>query len=38
MTSRWLLDVAARRPLAISWRVMSLAIVNEGEDVPAKYR
>ena len=38
MTSRWLHEVARQRPLDISWRVMSLAIVNEGEDVPAKYR
>ena len=38
MTSRWLLEVERQRPLAIAWRVMSLAIVNEGEDVPAKYR
>ena len=38
MTSRWLLEVERQRPLAIAWRVMSLAIVNEGEDVSAKYR
>src|SRR4051812_43799960 len=33
-TSRWLTDVAERRPLSITWRLMSLAILNEGKDLP----
>lgn len=40
MTSRWLLDVAARRPLDIRWHVMSLAVLNEGkgDELPERYR
>ncbi|HEV3400411.1 MAG TPA: hypothetical protein VG078_01200 [Acidimicrobiales bacterium] len=38
MTSRWLLEVARQRPLHIEWRSLSLVILNEGGDVPHKYR
>ncbi len=38
MTSRWLLEVARQRPLDIEWRSLSLVILNEGGDVPHKYR
>lgn len=39
MTSRWLIDVAGQRGLAIRWRLMSLAVVNEAEmgDVYSEY-
>ncbi|MDQ6874195.1 MAG: DsbA family protein [Actinomycetota bacterium] len=37
-TSRWLTDVAARRPVAVSWRLMSLAVLNAGKDVPEEHR
>ncbi|GHH95798.1 mycothiol-dependent nitroreductase Rv2466c family protein [Streptomyces capillispiralis] len=39
MTSRWLTEVAALRPLDIRWHVMSLAILNEGrlDQVPQEY-
>jgi len=37
-TSRWLDDVAQRRGLRIDWRLMSLAILNEGKDIPEPYR
>jgi 2-hydroxychromene-2-carboxylate isomerase len=42
MTSRWLLRVADARDVAIRWRVMSLAVVNEAElasdAIPDAYR
>ncbi|MDV7136718.1 mycothiol-dependent nitroreductase Rv2466c family protein [Williamsia muralis] len=36
--SRWLVNTAQRRPMTITWRQMSLAILNEGTEVPAKQR
>lgn len=42
MTSRWLVDVAEARDVAIRWRVMSLAVVHEaelsGDAIPEAYR
>lgn len=38
MTSRWMLEVAPQRDLSITWRVMSLAILNENTDIPSEYR
>lgn len=38
MTSRWALEVAEHRPVELRWRVMSLAIVNEGEPMSDRYR
>jgi 2-hydroxychromene-2-carboxylate isomerase len=37
-TSRWLLGVTAARGHSIDWRPMSLAILNEGKDIPEQYR
>jgi 2-hydroxychromene-2-carboxylate isomerase len=37
-TSRWLLDVSGRRPVSVTWRLMSLAMLNEGKDVPEQTR
>ena len=37
MTSRWVDDVAAQRGFEPRWHVMSLAILNEGRDLPEKY-
>ena len=37
-TSRWLLAVAQARGLAIDWRLMSLAILNEDKPVPERFR
>ncbi|MGH3434438.1 MAG: DsbA family protein [Thermocrispum sp.] len=36
--SRWMHEVRRQRPVSISWHVMSLAVLNEGRDVPARYR
>ncbi|MDA0567750.1 disulfide bond formation protein DsbA [Streptomonospora sp. S1-112] len=32
LTSRWLVEAAAVRPVDLDWRVMSLAVLNEGRD------
>lgn len=37
MSSRWLLEAAAVRDLAPRWHIMSLAVLNEGRDLPAEY-
>jgi predicted DsbA family dithiol-disulfide isomerase len=36
--SRWLLAVAPERGLRLRWRAFSLAILNEGQDIPEQYR
>src|SRR5664279_2527313 len=38
LTSRWILEAAAVRNLDVAWHVMSLAVLNEGRDLPADYR
>lgn len=37
MTSRWLGEVAAARDFEVEWGVMSLAVLNEGRDLPESY-
>jgi 2-hydroxychromene-2-carboxylate isomerase len=37
MTSRWLGEVAEVRELDVDWQVMSLAVLNEGRDLPEAY-
>ena len=38
LTSRWVKDAAGRSGDTITWKFLSLAVLNEGQDIPEQFR
>ena len=37
ITSRWVIEVTQVREVEVNWQVMSLGVLNEGNDIPEEY-
>jgi predicted DsbA family dithiol-disulfide isomerase len=38
ITSRWMMDVSQQKALQIHWKLFSLKMINEGRDMPERFR